>query len=129
MTIVLTLITNNNYNNDNDNNDDIKHFDNTGFVQTLNHSFPGLSRTCKVQLPGFTRTQRTHFRGLQAPPAESGAEPWKIRNSVQPETSKVTTEIPKNIFPHCKHAVRLIMCKSYQGLDADHAAGGAGPPL
>jgi len=31
------------------------------FVQTLKHCFPGLSRTCKDQIPGFSRTRKTSF--------------------------------------------------------------------
>ena len=32
-------------------------------------------------------------------------------------------------YPYCKHAVHLIMCKSYQRLDGDSARGGAGSKL
>jgi len=32
----------------------------TGFVQTLKYCFPGLSRTCNDQIPGFSRTQKIH---------------------------------------------------------------------
>jgi len=36
----------------------------TGFVQALKHCFPGLTRTCKDQILGFYRTQKTRFQGL-----------------------------------------------------------------
>ena len=46
---------------------------------------------------------------------------------LQLKTSKVTTEMQNKIsFLYCKHAVHLVMCKSYQGLDADPARGGVG---
>jgi len=32
----------------------------------------------------------------------------------------------QNKIPYYKHAVHLIMCRSYQGLDGDPARGGAG---
>jgi len=34
----------------------------TGFIQTLEHCFPGLSRTCKDQIPRFSRTQKCVFK-------------------------------------------------------------------
>jgi len=33
-----------------------------GFIQTLKHWFPRLSRTCKDQIPGFSKTQKTRFK-------------------------------------------------------------------
>ena len=35
-----------------------------GFVQTVNCCFPGLSSTCKDQIPGFSRTHKTRFQRL-----------------------------------------------------------------
>jgi len=34
----------------------------SGFVQTLKCFFPGLSRTCKDQIPGFSRNQKYFFQ-------------------------------------------------------------------
>jgi len=42
---------------------------------------------------------------------------------VQLKTSKVTTEMPNKIR-YCKHAVHIIMYKSYRGLNGDPARGG-----
>jgi len=57
-----------------------------GFIQTLKHCFPGLSRTCKDQIPVFSRTQNT--TGLWALPVGFRAECQKIGNLVQLETSQ-----------------------------------------
>ena len=40
------------------------HNNNTGFVQKVKYCFPGLSRTCKDQIPGFFRTHKTRFQRL-----------------------------------------------------------------
>jgi len=37
---------------------------NTGFVQTVKYCFPGLSRTCKDQIPGFSRTHNTRSQRI-----------------------------------------------------------------
>ena len=36
----------------------------TGFVQTVEYCFSGLSRTCKDHIPGFSRTHKTCFQVL-----------------------------------------------------------------
>ena len=36
----------------------------TGFVQTVKYCFPGLSRTCKDQILGFSRTHKTRSQRI-----------------------------------------------------------------
>jgi len=73
-------------------------------IETSFH-FPELSGTCKDQIPRFSRTQRTRFQGVYAP--LSGK--FEIWCNLRPQKS----------LQKCRHAVRLIMCKSFQGLDGD----------
>jgi len=59
-------------------------------IKTL---FSALSRTCKDQIGGFSRTQKRVFKACKLP-QQVWAEPRKTGNLVQLETSKVTTEMP-----------------------------------
>jgi len=44
----------------------------TGFIETLKHCLPGLSRTWKDQIPGLYRTDKMRFKAWKALLAGSG---------------------------------------------------------
>jgi len=64
-------------------------------------------------------------RPVSSPSPPSGK--FEIWCNLRPQKSLQKCHI--KYFPYCKHAVHLIMCKSYQGLDGDPARGDAGSKI
>jgi len=92
--------------------------------QGLGTSLPkGLSLRVGVEFLGRGNEAGSLGECCKLPKQGPGWNPGKfeIWCNLKPQKSLQKCEI--KYFPYCKHAVHLIMCKSYQGLDGDPARG------